>query len=778
MAKCERWYFSKEELENSPSRKCGIDAEKEANYRQQAANLIQDMGQKLKVTQLVINTAIVYMHRFFTFHSFTKFHRNAISACALFLAAKVEEQPRKLEHVIRVSQFCIYRENVDIKSEQYQRLASELVYNENLMLRTLGFDLSVQHPHTSIVNCCQLVRATKYIAETSYYLATNSLHLSTLCLQYKPTVVACICIYFVCKWSNFQFAKSTEGKDWWTYVDQTVNKEMLEQLMSECVAIFQKCPSRLKKCLGPSKTNNKLPNSPLHQLKQTEDIKPYEKSTLDNDHSKLNSKGNFDSRHQQNKSQHSTNAYNDYQVKKENSTHCDPLLNSDNSTNRSATKNVPHNSTSKLSSNFSSNKESPFFNLNQSCKNSATKDMSQVEDKFKAKELSGNNSFGSSSFDKMKSNLSVISNPLCNTNNSFNDNLIDSNALYSSDTDLSDLTFAHRKDFMPEFKMEFSDNDDSNPSDNNISLTSTLMMNDSNDSKSYTGKSNFDMAPNYDFKLKPNSFSHLPSKDLSGSIKQDIKLESNPAPASSFFSNSSLSLNTVNHSNNLLSNPLLSNHLPVEQYSDMNSKSDSMLSNTQKATNSSVNKKVSNAKSNMSGSTSNALNSIIDSIVEPKSTNFFPSNSSSKSLLNQSSILSNIPEPPVATNDHDNSSDYSSKRHKKKHKNKDKSKHKEKHKHKHKNKDKDKDKTRDKFNVEQSSFKVVSPGKNQSDKPGPIKLKISKQKVDTHTPSIEDEKQPSLKLRISLSNPQKSSSESPSNQETVSRKRKHDDKRR
>lgn len=45
--------------------------------------------------------------------------------------------------------------------------------------------------------------ATKNIAETSYYLATNSLHLSTLCLQYKPTVVACICIYFVCKWSNF-----------------------------------------------------------------------------------------------------------------------------------------------------------------------------------------------------------------------------------------------------------------------------------------------------------------------------------------------------------------------------------------------------------------------------------------------------------------------------------------------------------------------------------------------------------------------------------------------
>ena len=40
-------------------------------------------------SQLCINTAIVYMHRFYAFHSFTQFHRNAIAAAALFLAAKV-----------------------------------------------------------------------------------------------------------------------------------------------------------------------------------------------------------------------------------------------------------------------------------------------------------------------------------------------------------------------------------------------------------------------------------------------------------------------------------------------------------------------------------------------------------------------------------------------------------------------------------------------------------------------------------------------------------------
>ena len=45
----DRFYFTKEQLQNTPSRKNGIDAEKEQSYRQQAATLIQDMGQRLSV---------------------------------------------------------------------------------------------------------------------------------------------------------------------------------------------------------------------------------------------------------------------------------------------------------------------------------------------------------------------------------------------------------------------------------------------------------------------------------------------------------------------------------------------------------------------------------------------------------------------------------------------------------------------------------------------------------------------------------------------------------
>ena len=111
-------------------------------------------------TQLCINTAIVYMQRFYMFHSFSRFHRNSIAAAALFLAAKVrvmilvmtfkqkfnfwfqegkwwisgwticslqvEEQPRKLEHVIKVSHVCLNRSDphLDSKSEKYLELVS------------------------------------------------------------------------------------------------------------------------------------------------------------------------------------------------------------------------------------------------------------------------------------------------------------------------------------------------------------------------------------------------------------------------------------------------------------------------------------------------------------------------------------------------------------------------------------------------------------------------------------------------------------------------------
>uniref|UniRef100_A0A673XCM9 Cyclin T2a n=1 Tax=Salmo trutta TaxID=8032 RepID=A0A673XCM9_SALTR len=244
-----KWFFTREQIEATPSRRSGVDPDRELSYRQQAANLIQDMGQRLNVSQLTINTAIVYMHRFYMFHSFTKFHRNIISPTTLFLAAKVEEQPRKLEHVIKVAHACLNPQEtpLDTKSNAYLQQAQELVILETIVLQTLGFEITIEHPHTDVVKCSQLVRASKDLAQTSYFMATNSLHLTTFCLQHKPTVIACVCIHLACKWSNWEIPVSTDGKHWWEYVDNSVTLELLDELTHEFLQILEKTPSRLKR---------------------------------------------------------------------------------------------------------------------------------------------------------------------------------------------------------------------------------------------------------------------------------------------------------------------------------------------------------------------------------------------------------------------------------------------------------------------------------------------------------------------------------------------------
>ncbi|XP_062383396.1 cyclin-T2b isoform X2 [Sardina pilchardus] len=244
-----KWLFTPEQLENTPSRRNGIEPDRELSYRQQAANLIQDMGQRLNVSQLTINTAIVYMHRFYMLHSFQKFHRNIISPTTLFLAAKVEEQPRKLEHVIKVSHACLNPQDppLDTKSNAYLQQAQELVLLETILLQTLGFEITIEHPHTDVVRCSQLVRASKDLAQTSYFMATNSLHLTTFCLQHRPQVVACVCIHLACKWSNWEIPISSDGKHWWEYVDTSVTLELLDQLTHEFLQILEKTPSRLKR---------------------------------------------------------------------------------------------------------------------------------------------------------------------------------------------------------------------------------------------------------------------------------------------------------------------------------------------------------------------------------------------------------------------------------------------------------------------------------------------------------------------------------------------------
>lgn len=82
-----------------------------------------------------------------------------------------------------------------------------------------------------------------------------------MCIQYKPSVVACFCILVACKWSNWEIPLSNEKKEWYSYVDPTVTAELLQQLTEEFLQIFENSPSRLKEKINATANISHAPSS-------------------------------------------------------------------------------------------------------------------------------------------------------------------------------------------------------------------------------------------------------------------------------------------------------------------------------------------------------------------------------------------------------------------------------------------------------------------------------------------------------------------------------------
>ncbi|KAK0157236.1 hypothetical protein PV328_011709 [Microctonus aethiopoides] len=242
MASFGRWCFSTAQIADSPSRKRGINEATETRYRQDAATCIQRF-QRVGVPQKCINTAIVFMHRFYMWHSFVDFHRHGIAPTALFLAMKVHDEQMPLECRIREAFPDLLRdiEESSIKnSEIYRKLEYDLLANENIMLKTFGFELTVDQPDQCMIKYCEMLKVSSVTFRWAQVIATNSLHFTTLWLQYPPHIIGCFALYFIFKWSHLEIPLSTDGKPWYSYVDESITEEILKQMVTEFLEMYDR----------------------------------------------------------------------------------------------------------------------------------------------------------------------------------------------------------------------------------------------------------------------------------------------------------------------------------------------------------------------------------------------------------------------------------------------------------------------------------------------------------------------------------------------------------
>lgn len=98
-----------EVLHASPSVRAGMAASLELTYKLFAAELVQEMGVLLRLPQVVMATAQTLLHRFYYRKSLTQFDAHKIAMASVFLAAKVEETPRRMRDILNVGYYAKLR---------------------------------------------------------------------------------------------------------------------------------------------------------------------------------------------------------------------------------------------------------------------------------------------------------------------------------------------------------------------------------------------------------------------------------------------------------------------------------------------------------------------------------------------------------------------------------------------------------------------------------------------------------------------------------------------
>ena len=272
------------DISQLPSLKDGMTAEEESTKRTKTCRFIEEAGRILKLPRVAQSTAMVFFHRFYAKHSFLQHERFEVAIAAIVLAAKTEESPKKLNHVImechklktrgmqagRISQQgnapggssppppTTSPAMLDPKGEEFLKLKERILLLERVILHTIGFELSIDHPYKFFVEQIKKLidtRQLKYkvappnlktaqlwpkmmneLVQYSMSFANDSMHTS-LCLQFSPQLIATSCIYLAGQFTKVEPAVPCQmPSEGWSKI---LGQPDIDSLASICIQIME-----------------------------------------------------------------------------------------------------------------------------------------------------------------------------------------------------------------------------------------------------------------------------------------------------------------------------------------------------------------------------------------------------------------------------------------------------------------------------------------------------------------------------------------------------------
>ena len=221
-----QWIFTDAELANTPSIQDGMSQAEEKEVRAKGVNFILQVGIMLKLPQLTLSTAAIFFQRFLMRASLKKerngvpkLHHYQTAATAVFLATKVEESCRKMKELILA--FCrVAQKNpnliIDEQSKVWWRWRDCILHNEDVLLETLCFDLTVESPHRQLFEMLKWygLEHNKRVRNAAWAFVTDSSN-TELCLLCNSRTIAITGLYAACRYCDAALPEDSKGRQWW-----------------------------------------------------------------------------------------------------------------------------------------------------------------------------------------------------------------------------------------------------------------------------------------------------------------------------------------------------------------------------------------------------------------------------------------------------------------------------------------------------------------------------------------------------------------------------------
>jgi len=190
------------------------------------ANIIQALGEQLKVRQQVIATATVYFRRFYARHPLKSCDPILLAPTCICLASKVEEfGPISNNRLILTVTSLVKGKFSHAFPSDFQYRICHLLECEFYLLELVDCCLVVYHPYRPLVQYVNdlnvLLNNNETLLPVAWSIVNDSYRTDAM-LLYPPYQIALACLHMACVVQNVE----AKAKDWFAELNVDIDKIM------------------------------------------------------------------------------------------------------------------------------------------------------------------------------------------------------------------------------------------------------------------------------------------------------------------------------------------------------------------------------------------------------------------------------------------------------------------------------------------------------------------------------------------------------------------------